>query len=558
MNRFHFIVAVVAAVVIGSTSIASSFERDTHYYTTYALALTTCFDWEEAHLIASADVMIDGSRGTVAELNPTHRHNKAAWHAFGHTVERYYELWERVLLEQREELRLIAFGQFLHFLQDWEAHAGYPVHLGHAKATILGHDPDSMARSEARTRHSIQATLDHMALLCREMDRLPDGVEGSDQALEMFLDQVMGERLIRDLIDASDPGWRNTLKGKLTDRGVHVMAENVHRIERYLEQQVAPLPDKNVPADFEPGSDPRGIPEPIELDFDSDGTLLSDLDLHLEGLGRHPEDDHLDAADHYVRVVRAKPTRKGWKVQVEVTNIGDKPMPAGELVAIAIDAVQEAHLGEASVQIAEMQPDETRSFKLMVPATRPAETALIGVSFVSPHDRDPYNSDVWHVTAEDLDELEAHVAAYGHLHGVSRIPDDATLEIVAAPRLWLTRNGRLCAATLARGTSADPTIHVEEPGYTLTAVDGAAIGLNGVVPTVWTITPSNPGEVPAVKSYACFDLEDQLCGNIENQGGGARLEVSVGLGGIRRNSGVELGADLGEAISRTCRSRAGE
>jgi len=280
--------AFAVCVAVGSGGLTSAFERDTHYYATYALSLTTCFDWEEAHLIASANVGVDGSHATVAELNPTHRHNKAAWHAFGHTTERYYELWERVVLEGNEELRLIALGQFLHFLQDWEAHAGYPVHLGHAKATILGHDPDSMARSEARTRHSVQATLDHLALLCGEMGRLPADVGDPDEALPVFLGQVSDNRLVRDLIEASDPGWRKSLKGGLTKSGGHIMSQNIRLIEQYVLAEIAPLPGKGVPDAFQPGSDEFGIPEPLELDFDSDGRLLSELTEHVERVGRHP------------------------------------------------------------------------------------------------------------------------------------------------------------------------------------------------------------------------------------------------------------------------------
>lgn len=557
MNFFWRTVIGIVAVVVGSAVTTSAFERDTHYYATYALALTTCFDWEEAHLIASADVMIDGSRGTVAELIPTNRRNKAAWHAFGHNVERYYELWQRALAEPSDELRLIAFGQFLHYLQDWESHAGYPVHLGHAKATVLGHDPDSMARSEARTRHSIQATLDHMALLCRELDRLPAGLDDSDRALAAFLDRVLGEQLVRDLIDASDPGWRATMKGGLTDRGARIMAENVLRIERYLEQQIAPLEGKGFPADFEPGSDAHGIPEPLELDFDGDGALLSDLDDHLVQAGRHPEDDHLDPPDHHIHVASATPIKRGWRVRFDVTNAGDKPMPPGEVVAVAIDALEEEHLGEAFLDVPEIGPDETRRFKLVIPTSRPTETALIGVSFSSIHDRDPHNSDVWHMTAEDLSELEAHVAAYGTLHGLVAPPVDASLEIIGAPELWLTGRQRLCAAILARGATVDPSIHVESPEFALDGGEHGSLELGSAVPTVWTITPSHPDRVPAVKSYACFPLDDAICGQVGRSGGASVFSASIAIGEARLNAVREIGFELADTIQRACRERFG-
>ena len=263
MSSRWLFVALAGLVAIGSAEPAAAFERDTHYYATFALALTSCFDWQEAHLIASADVMVDGSRGTVAELDPASRHNKAGWHAFGHSAERYYELWERVTLEEGVAERLIVFGQFLHYLQDWEAHAGYPVHLGHAKATLLGHDPDSLANSEARTRHAVQATLEHMALVCEQLGRLPEHIENPDEAVPEFLGRVRGNGLITDLIEFSDPAWRKTVKGGLTAYGSEIMAENILRIEEYVLAEIAPLPDKGVPDDFLPGSDERGIPEPL-------------------------------------------------------------------------------------------------------------------------------------------------------------------------------------------------------------------------------------------------------------------------------------------------------
>ena len=116
-------------------SLASAFERDSHYYLRFGLSLATCFDWEESHLIASGDWGMDENPATHAEMNPVQRKNKIAWHAFGHSDGRFYELWHRTLEEQDLELRLVKLGQFMHFLEDWESHAGYGVRMGHARDT---------------------------------------------------------------------------------------------------------------------------------------------------------------------------------------------------------------------------------------------------------------------------------------------------------------------------------------------------------------------------------------------------------------------------------------
>ncbi len=543
MTSWWMRLALVVVVGIGSAGPAPAFERDTHYYATFALALTSCFDWREAHLIASADVMVDGSRATVAELDPARRHNKAGWHAFGHSAERYYELWERVTLEDGDAERLIAFGQFLHFLQDWEAHAGYPVHLGHAKATVLGHDPDSLAKSEARTRHAVQATLDHMALVCEQLGRLPKSIEHPDQAVPEFLGRVHGNRLVRDLIEFSDPAWRKTVKGGLTARGSEIMAENIRRVEQFVLDEIAPWPDKGIPADFQPGSDEHGIPEPLELDFGPDGRLMSDLADHVELVGLHPEDDHLDPGDHHVRVVHAKPTKRGWRLQVEVTNIGDKAMPSGELLAVVVDALSDETIGQATATVPSVAPDETITVKLKIPTATPSETALIGVSVDSRHDRDPYNSDIWHMSAEDLEELEDHVAAFGNLHGSSVTPDEVLLE-TKAPEMWVTSGGLLCTSHVARATSDDPTSHMKGPDFSLRWRDGNAVELISVMPTVWTITPSEPDRIAAVKSFACFDPVVDLCPHLTDAGDPPVLESAITFGAAGESATVEVGQHI--------------
>jgi hypothetical protein len=254
-------------------------------------------------------------------------------------------------------------------------------------------------------------------------------------------------------------------------------------------------------------------------------------------------------------VAHASPSKHGWRIRIEATNTGDVAMPPGELLAVVVDAITEEHLGEAATTIPEVLPGQTHTVKLTVPTTRPTETALIGASFASPHDRNRHNSDVWHMTAEDLDELNDHVAAYGHLHGFSTIPDDAALEIVAAPAAWVTSGGLLCVASVARGTTTDPSIHVERPEYRLARPGSAGVELESVFPAVWTITPSHPGELPAVKSYACFDLSEEVCGSIEGAAAGYRLDLSIALGEVRRSTSAELGPELDEKTRDACRER---
>jgi len=41
--------AVIILAILAVATQAGAFVRDTHYGVTFAMALTTCFDWDEAH-----------------------------------------------------------------------------------------------------------------------------------------------------------------------------------------------------------------------------------------------------------------------------------------------------------------------------------------------------------------------------------------------------------------------------------------------------------------------------------------------------------------------------
>ena len=93
---------LAAFLVAPGASAALAYGGDTHYYLRFASALETCFTWGEAHLIASADYLVDKNRTTTAEKQPFEKYNKVNWHAFSRPRERFNELWERVLAEQND------------------------------------------------------------------------------------------------------------------------------------------------------------------------------------------------------------------------------------------------------------------------------------------------------------------------------------------------------------------------------------------------------------------------------------------------------------------------
>jgi hypothetical protein len=544
------VILIVFTGVLLAPHPGRAFERDTHYYMSFALSLSTCYDWDEAHIIASADWMTDGNRTTVAEMNPVKKRNKRSWHAFGHSAERYNELWVRVLSEPDHRLRLVKLGQFLHFLQDWEAHARYPVGLGHATATIRGRDPDSMARSEPRTAQATQATLDHLAIMCSELDRLPGGLKNPDQALPELTSLLNEDGLVRDLIDSSIPNWRARKMGGLTKKGRQVLAQNILRIEQFVDRRVAPIQEKRVPEDFLPGTDEHGIPEPLELEYDRDGGLLNDLAELMDDAGEQPDHDEQDPGDDRVRIKRARQVDDGWLVRIEVKNTGDEPLPDGEVTFLAVDAVTEELLGETSRPIPDLDPGEEAELEVIIPTSRTAETVLLGISARVEHDYDQYNNELWFVTSEDLEELEEHLEEVAE--STPTLPANVDVEFVGSPQVWVTGAGSLCVTSKIRTSSKDPTHELEPARIALLSEQGVAAELTGWLPRVWSITPTERGKPAAVKTFACFDPRTELCGLMETEDPSSELIVTARLGSFQRTATIEVDDRLAEQVAATC------
>ena len=60
--RRGFSTALLTVLILMAAAQTRPFVRDTHYYLGFAAALATCFDWDEAHLISSANLMLDGTQ----------------------------------------------------------------------------------------------------------------------------------------------------------------------------------------------------------------------------------------------------------------------------------------------------------------------------------------------------------------------------------------------------------------------------------------------------------------------------------------------------------------
>jgi len=541
-------IGLLTVLILVTAGQSRPFVRDTHYYLGFAAALATCFDWDEAHLISSANLMLDGNMSTRAEWNPLQKKAKTQWHAFGHRTERYNDLWYRVLDEKDPDLQLILFGQFLHFLQDWEAHARFSRSLGHASATVLGKDPDSMARDRQRTISSLQATLDHMAQVCAFQGRLPEGVDDSDKALLHYLAQPLDDSVIDDMVAASSPQWRKGRSGGLNKIGRAILEQNVDRVEEYIEEWIKPIPGKKVPADFSATDPDHGLPPAIDMSYDRNGKLLEDLEAIVAAAGEDI-DEADDDGDDQLTIVKVKQTDGGWSVKVKVRNIGSDPVPAGELVVVASDAMNGEELGVAREALPALSPGERTKIEVFVETTRTADETILSI-MADVEEAPGLNNQVSFMTEDDLRDLEEEYLPI--LEEMDQVGEDEPIEvgIIGPPKLWFSPTDWLCAAVLVGTSDKDPT-HVLEPlGFQIVSADGEVTSLEGIGERRWSIAATGRTTPPAAKTYECF-APDELCPLIAGVDSPALLVHAEAGAGMQEFS-LALEGPLGEDLRRIC------
>ncbi|MCZ6779050.1 MAG: hypothetical protein O7F16_08775, partial [Acidobacteria bacterium] len=280
MARIFSVAMMLVVLSLGVSSEARGYGGDTHYYLRFATALEVCFTWDEAHLIASADYMLDKNRATTAEKHPFKKHNKINWHAFGGNEERFNELWERVLNEKDPQLQLIKLGQFLHFISDWESHYGYGVRMGHGIPTVTGRDPDSLGANRMNNFRMIDQTIDHMVEVCMAWGRNVWSGSDPDQFRANLYKDLASESVLDDMFLYNSRKWKSWgVRGK---KGKEILAHNHLLIEQLIERRRTKTPKRNVPEDFQPGDPEKGIPPPLGIRYDSEGRPLQIYGVEVE------------------------------------------------------------------------------------------------------------------------------------------------------------------------------------------------------------------------------------------------------------------------------------
>jgi len=542
----RFLVLAVLLLLVSAES--GAFAPDTHYYLTFGMALATCFDWDEAHIIASGDEMTDRNKTTVAETS-LKKTRKRAWHAFGHSTEQLNVLWQRALDEEHDDLQLMKFGQFLHFLQDWEAHAGYPLTIGHALATITGKDPDSLAKNQDRTDRMVQATLDHMAMLCAELGRLPEGETDSDLALFDDTEDTEGDQVISDLIRTSRPGWRAKGFGAFGEKGEAILLKNKERVEKYIDKVLRPQ-GVEVPDGFKPGDDEAGIPPPIELVYDESGELSGELAEAVEA-AREGIEQELERKPDEVVLARAKLTDQGWEILVKVKNNGYEPYPSGLLRLIVADPIAEEEIGELTMPIPNVQPGERHQIEAVIPVERAADHVLIGLVAEVGH-MSGVTYERWFATDGDLAEIEELLRESGRPQdgSVAEKPVEK-IDFVGQPKLKTTAI-ELCVVVHAETFLKDPTSQLAPAGIQLVSESGERSTIEGEFRRVWNISATRVGEWPVAKTFECINFENELCGLAKWDQQAPVLEINLQSGKAFASKTLALEGPILDSIRGKC------
>jgi len=577
-RRLFVRTAACVALLVVIPSVALGYSGDTHYYLAYASALVACFDWDEAHVIASANYLLDKNRTTTAEKHPFKTHNKINWHAFGRSEERFNVLWERVLAEEDPTLQLVKLGQFLHFISDWESHYGYGVRMGHGVNSIMGKDPDSLGANRMNNLRMFDQTIDHMVEVCVARGR--EAWRGGDPDLfrSTLYRELVGEELLEEMYLYNARNWKRF--GVLTKKGKEILAKNHLLIERLIEKYGLRYPDRGIPEEFTPGDPDHGLPPPIGVRYDKSGELEEiygvEIELRPEYLGddlvereedaleeqmetelvddlerANQQEDDLDLdANLEMRVVDADLVDAGWRVSVRVKNLGGGVSRSGNLEIVVLDVASEELLGETTRPFSSLKGGEAVRQKILVESGgEPSKRILIGASLkVSELSAD--NNDSWYVPWRDA------IEAVEGKRKTKKKAKDLPVELLGTPKMWLDEQEKgawvILQAIVAGGHSSR---RLEKLEMAVAGERGAVpVHVNDGLSVVWMSIPDLRRRVVPSEVLAWFRFDDDLCAAIRERSiSPETIEVTVSGSEIRTTTqAYPLTPGIANGLARTC------
>ncbi len=509
-----------------------AFERDTHYYLRFSLSLATCFNWEESHIIASADWGMDENQTTFAEKNPLKTNNKVKWHAFGHSDQRFRELWIRSVAETNLESKLIKLGQFLHFLEDWESHAGYGIRLGHARDTYTGRDPDSLGASLPKTHRMLQSALDHLLAACDRLGRLGDNVD-RDRELIWLMKEISEDGMMESLFEVSNPNWKWGKAGMLRRSGQKIIRVNKERVETFIAKHVQHLEDKGIPESFEPGNI-NGIPSSLRIPFDSNGGVLKSF-KGVSGMVAE-FDGNQGIANLQLSLEDAQPVFRtsndienlGWILEVTASNIGDRRSDEGDIEILVIDSDQETITATLIEQLGTLEPGEVRDLELFVSSDVKPESDVIIVGSIRSDDFSAMNNEDWLMlgNAENLKPVRAII---NELDPLPALPE--SIRILGQPKFLIVA-GEACVVVSALAAGGDSTEKLKSVMFEFVDAEDDGIPFEQATTSRWSALSTKEGLI-AGKTFYCSVPDDATFDALSNQAKNDSLRLIVSIEGAR-------------------------
>jgi hypothetical protein len=498
--------------------------------------LETCFNWDEAHVIASADLMLDKNRSTVAEKHPFKKHNKVYWHAFSRDQERFNELWERVLTEKDPELKLIRLGQFMHVLGDWEPHFGWGIRLGHGITTLLANDPDSLGYDAGNNQRMISQSLYHMLMICTEWEREPESGNDPDRAVVDLYWDLIDDGSMQRLFETNTPRWKKW--GKRWKTGKQILAENHLTVERLIERRAHATPGRDIPDDFTPGDPERGIPPPIGLRLEQDGTVIEVLgvetqlspeydgsDMSMEEEETYEEEEETDLVDDLEEQIQdgwdldlfanvqlslqdTDLREEGWLVDAVVENLGNGASQAGRLELVVLDVATEELLAETSRKIPAVRAGEKLAYGILVESGGvPTRRVLIGAS-LKINDLSADDNDVWFMPWRNevagLQKVKEKKKRKGK-RGLG------TAEFLGTPKVWIDDRGNTYMAISAYATGGDSSRRLGQLSLQIGESEIVVDDTEGV----WFSVPDLRRRLVPARGIFLFPREEPICAEIE-------------------------------------------
>ena len=520
------LLAIAFASLLGVSGPVGAYEIDTHYYLRFVLAMSTCFDWHEAHLIASGDWGMDENASTHAEMNPVQVRNKIDFHAFGHSDARFRELWVRSRTEPGLDLRLIKLGQFMHFLEDWEAHAGYGIRMGHARDTFRGHDPDSLGNSRARNHRMIQSALDHLLATCVDLGRLD---VDPDRELVRLMLWVFRTEFPDVLYEQSNPGWKRGRAGGFRPEGREIQVANRRLFEEAIAEHIAAQPGKNVPGDFTPGDPERGIPPSLQIPFGADGRVLSKESVSSSW------QQWLKAAEYSPDVVvsleRVTIDWGGWQAHLTAVNEGELASEAGRMEVVVVDSDDERLLGQSVREMPSLAPSERVELTVRVypptPGEWPEQDVIVG-AFARVRDLSAMNDEDW-LMPGDADQESPDVELITDVD--PPVSGQVVVRFTAAPKVFMIED-LACLVVTAHVSGGDSTEKLEAAAFEVVGGEHVSLGIWLEIPKRWSAFTTDDALVGG-KAFQCYKPEQAAYDAVIAQApGSAQLAITLHAEGV--------------------------